>query len=114
MYICQLELCYSDILFCRVGASIPVIFSYFAEFQAQSRRGSMLAALAAFWTVGAILTSGSPDLNSPFEFLFFEVYLIDFKNIFDVKTCIHILICEWTKSFNGEPLSTLTHTHIIN
>lgn len=51
-----------------VGASIPVIFSYFAEFQAESRRGSMLAALAAFWTVGAILTSGLAWLMVPYSF----------------------------------------------
>ena len=38
----------------RVGGSIPLVWSYFAEFQSKSLRGRMLSALAAFWMIGNI------------------------------------------------------------
>jgi len=37
-----------------VGGSIPLVWSYFAEFQSKSLRGRMLSALAAFWMIGNI------------------------------------------------------------
>jgi len=37
-----------------VGGSIPVVWSYFAEFQPAARRGAMLSVLATFWMVGNI------------------------------------------------------------
>lgn len=42
----------------RLGGSAPVIWSYFAEFQPKSRRGSMLSFMAAFWTLGNIFVAG--------------------------------------------------------
>lgn len=42
----------------RVGGSIPVIFSYFSEFQPRLRRGAMISALATFWMAGNILAAG--------------------------------------------------------
>ncbi|XP_063049425.1 synaptic vesicle glycoprotein 2C [Engraulis encrasicolus] len=41
-----------------VGGSIPVIFSYFSEFQPRQRRGAMVSALATFWMAGNILAAG--------------------------------------------------------
>jgi len=41
-----------------VGGSIPLVWSYFAEFQCASRRGRMLSALAAFWMIGNITVAG--------------------------------------------------------
>jgi len=37
-----------------VGGSIPVVWTYFAEFQPSARRGSALSVLASFWMVGNI------------------------------------------------------------
>lgn len=42
----------------RLGGSGPVIWSYFAEFQPKSKRGSMLSFMAAFWTVGNLFVAG--------------------------------------------------------
>eukprot|EP00057_Strongylocentrotus_purpuratus_P001895 XP_003723431.1 PREDICTED: synaptic vesicle glycoprotein 2C isoform X1 [Strongylocentrotus purpuratus] len=41
-----------------VGGSIPVIFSYFGEFQPNNHRGKMISALSTFWMAGNILTAG--------------------------------------------------------
>ena len=41
-------------MFYRVGGSIPLVWSYFAEFQNKRIRGSMLSALATFWMIGNI------------------------------------------------------------
>ena len=42
----------------RVGGSIPVIFSYFTEFQPKEKRGMMISALATFWMFGNIIAAG--------------------------------------------------------
>lgn len=41
-----------------LGGSGPVIWSYFAEFQPKSKRGSMLSFMAAFWTLGNLFVAG--------------------------------------------------------
>ncbi|KAL3883756.1 hypothetical protein ACJMK2_029988 [Sinanodonta woodiana] len=41
-----------------VGGSMPVIFSYFTEFQPKERRGQMISALATFWMGGNIIAAG--------------------------------------------------------
>ncbi|XP_041374930.1 synaptic vesicle glycoprotein 2C-like [Gigantopelta aegis] len=41
-----------------VGGSIPVIFSYFVEFQPKDRRGTMISVLATFWMGGNIMAAG--------------------------------------------------------
>jgi len=41
-----------------VGGSIPLVWSYFAEFQCKERRGRMLSALATFWMIGNITVAG--------------------------------------------------------
>ena len=46
------------LIFSRIGGSIPVTWSYFAEFQPKDRRGSMLSFLAAFWMIGNMLVAG--------------------------------------------------------
>lgn len=48
-----------------VGGSIPVIFTYFTEFQSRSRRGSMISVLATFWMGGNILAAGLAWLVIP-------------------------------------------------
>uniref|UniRef100_A0A336JZZ8 CSON007365 protein n=1 Tax=Culicoides sonorensis TaxID=179676 RepID=A0A336JZZ8_CULSO len=48
-----------------LGGSAPVIWSYFAEFQPKSRRGSMLSFMAAFWTLGNIFVAGLAWLIIP-------------------------------------------------
>lgn len=45
-------------MFYSLGGSGPVIWSYFAEFQPKSRRGSMLSFMAAFWTIGNLFVAG--------------------------------------------------------
>ena len=42
----------------RSGGSLPVVFTYFAEFQSAERRGTMVCILAAFWMCGNILSAG--------------------------------------------------------
>lgn len=44
--------------FISLGGSGPVIWSYFAEFQPKSKRGSMLSFMAAFWTLGNLFVAG--------------------------------------------------------
>lgn len=44
----------------RIGGSIPVTWSYYAEFQPKSKRGAMLSFLASFWMVGNLLVAGKP------------------------------------------------------
>ncbi|XP_072138412.1 synaptic vesicle glycoprotein 2C isoform X2 [Mobula birostris] len=56
-----------------VGGSIPVIFSYFSEFQPQHRRGCMVSALATFWMAGNILAAGLAWLVIPRSFLSFQL-----------------------------------------
>lgn len=48
-----------------MGGSGPVIWSYFAEFQPKSKRGSMLSFMAAFWTVGNLIVAGLAWLIIP-------------------------------------------------
>ncbi|XP_073687842.1 synaptic vesicle glycoprotein 2B [Garra rufa] len=48
-----------------VGGSIPVIFSYFSEFQPRLRRGAMISALATFWMAGNIFAAGLAWLVIP-------------------------------------------------
>lgn len=43
---------------CRVGGSVPVIFSYFSEFMPRLRRGAMISCLATFWMGGNIVAAG--------------------------------------------------------
>lgn len=51
--------------FFRLGGSGPVIWSYFAEFQPKSKRGSMLSFMAAFWTFGNLFVAGLAWLIIP-------------------------------------------------
>lgn len=48
-----------------LGGSGPVIWSYFAEFQPKSKRGSMLSFMAAFWTFGNLFVAGLAWLVIP-------------------------------------------------
>lgn len=64
----KLELAIYDPFSCfdfRLGGSGPVIWSYFAEFQPKSKRGSMLSFMAAFWTLGNLFVAGLAWLIIP-------------------------------------------------
>ena len=37
---------------------MPVIFTYFGEFQPKVRRGQMISVLAMFWMAGNIMAAG--------------------------------------------------------
>ena len=41
-----------------VGGSIPVVWTYFAEFQPSNKRGAALSILASFWMVGNLTVAG--------------------------------------------------------
>jgi len=41
-----------------VGGSIPVVWTYFAEFQPSQKRGGALSFLASFWMVGNVAVAG--------------------------------------------------------
>lgn len=71
----------------RLGGSGPVIFSYFAEFQPKSKRGSMLSFMAAFWTLGNLFVAGLAWLIIPQD--------IGFKNEYFTYNSwrIFLLIC---------------------
>ncbi|XP_026856386.2 synaptic vesicle glycoprotein 2B isoform X2 [Electrophorus electricus] len=65
---------------CSVGGSIPVIFSYFSEFQPRMRRGAMISALATFWMAGNLLAAGAAWLIIPKTFLHIELGWLDFQS----------------------------------
>ena len=39
-----------------VGGSIPVVWTYYAEFQPSARRGEALSILASFWMIGRLIS----------------------------------------------------------
>ncbi|XP_072528481.1 synaptic vesicle glycoprotein 2B isoform X2 [Salminus brasiliensis] len=63
-----------------VGGSIPVIFSYFSEFQPKQHRGAMISALATFWMAGNILAAGAAWLVIPRTFLHVDLGWLDFQS----------------------------------
>ncbi|KAL4622781.1 synaptic vesicle glycoprotein 2C-like [Arapaima gigas] len=63
-----------------VGGSIPVIFSYFSEFQPRKRRGMMISALATFWMAGNILAAGLAWLIIPSSFSGFWLGSLHFQS----------------------------------
>lgn len=63
-----------------VGGSIPVIFSYFSEFQPRHRRGAMISALATFWMAGNILAAGLAWWVIPSTAVRFQLGSLDFQS----------------------------------
>uniref|UniRef100_UPI00398F7C3A synaptic vesicle glycoprotein 2C n=1 Tax=Pristiophorus japonicus TaxID=55135 RepID=UPI00398F7C3A len=63
-----------------VGGSLPVIFSYFSEFQPRNKRGSMVSALATFWMAGNILAAGLAWLVIPRTSLAFQLGYVHFQS----------------------------------
>ncbi|XP_060709635.1 synaptic vesicle glycoprotein 2B isoform X1 [Hemiscyllium ocellatum] len=63
-----------------VGGSIPVIFSYFSEFQPRNKRGCMVSALATFWMAGNILAAGLAWLVIPRASMSFQLGSIHFQS----------------------------------
>ncbi|CAL1528129.1 unnamed protein product [Lymnaea stagnalis] len=54
-----------------VGGSMPVVFTYYTEFQHKTRRGSMISLLATFWMAGNIVAAGLAWIVIPLEYLSF-------------------------------------------
>lgn len=60
---CALVQTFWELILCRticglgVGGSIPILFSYYAEFLPSSSRGKSITVLAAFWMVGSIIVA---------------------------------------------------------
>lgn len=54
-----------------VGGSMPVVFSYYTEFQHKSRRGAMISLLATFWMAGNIIAASLAWLVIPREYISF-------------------------------------------
>ncbi|XP_059149760.1 synaptic vesicle glycoprotein 2C-like isoform X2 [Physella acuta] len=52
-----------------VGGSMPVVFTYYTEFQHKSRRGAMISVLATFWMAGNIIAAGLAWVVIPREYL---------------------------------------------
>jgi len=50
-----------------VGGSIPLVWTYFGEFQCKSRRGRMLSALAAFWMIGNVTVAALAWAIIPYQ-----------------------------------------------
>ncbi|XP_043933745.1 synaptic vesicle glycoprotein 2C-like [Protopterus annectens] len=63
-----------------VGGSMPVIFSYFSEFQPRKKRGAMISALATFWMAGNILAAGLAWLVIPNTTLNFHIGTLQFQS----------------------------------
>lgn len=59
-----------------LGGSGPVIWSYFAEFQPKSRRGSMLSFMAAFWSLGNICVAGLAWIIIPSSIGFVTSFMV--------------------------------------
>uniref|UniRef100_A0A1L8DEM5 Putative transporter major facilitator superfamily n=2 Tax=Nyssomyia neivai TaxID=330878 RepID=A0A1L8DEM5_9DIPT len=59
-----------------LGGSGPVIWSYFAEFQPKSKRGSMLSFMAAFWTLGNLFVAGLAWLIIPSTIGLYTPYFV--------------------------------------
>lgn len=73
-----------------VGGSIPIVWSYFAEFQPKSKRGGMLSFLAAFWMIGNIVVAGIAWLVIPADI----GYDTEDPNEFEYNSWrIFVLIC---------------------
>ena len=58
-------------LFFSVGAALPVLFSYYAEFLPSNLRGPMVEALASFLLLGNIMAAGGAWSIIPREIISF-------------------------------------------
>ncbi|XP_050395730.1 synaptic vesicle glycoprotein 2C [Patella vulgata] len=63
---------------CGIGGSVPVIFSYFAEFQQKSHRGTMLSVLTLLWMSGNVVESGLAWIILPDQ-VGFTTSVIDYR-----------------------------------
>ncbi|KAG1663264.1 Synaptic vesicle glycoprotein 2B [Nymphon striatum] len=97
-----------------VGGSIPLVWSYFAEFQPNKQRASQMCLLAGFWMVGNIVTSGLgwliiPHTNigyfSPhFVFNSWRIFIVS-CSIFSISSAL-LLFC-----FPKSPIFLMQHGH---
>ncbi|XP_076309059.1 synaptic vesicle glycoprotein 2C-like isoform X6 [Tachypleus tridentatus] len=94
---CDLHLTSSDkgwlsaIIF--IGGSIPVVWSYFAEFQTEESRPHQMCLLASFWMVGNIVTAGLAWIIIPLNHVgyFSDDFVFDSWRIF-VVACSSVAI----------------------
>ncbi|XP_040580858.1 synaptic vesicle glycoprotein 2A isoform X2 [Lepeophtheirus salmonis] len=86
-----------------VGGSIPLVWSYFAEFQPKDRRGSMLSMLANFWMVGNVAVAGLAWIIVPQEIGFhFENFTFNSWRIFTLCCGVPSLIASICLTFFPE------------
>ncbi|XP_076309051.1 synaptic vesicle glycoprotein 2C-like isoform X2 [Tachypleus tridentatus] len=76
-----------------VGGSIPVVWSYFAEFQTEESRPHQMCLLASFWMVGNIVTAGLAWIIIPLNHVgyFSDDFVFDSWRIF-VVACSSVAI----------------------
>ncbi|CAB4055399.1 SV2 [Lepeophtheirus salmonis] len=86
-----------------LGGSIPLVWSYFAEFQPKDRRGSMLSMLANFWMVGNVAVAGLAWIIVPQEIGFhFENFTFNSWRIFTLCCGVPSLIASICLTFFPE------------
>ena len=112
-----------------VGGSMPVIFTYFTEFQHKSWRGSMISLLATFWMAGNIIAAGLAWIVIPAENLSFETTDFTFNSwrlyialctVPSLSSAIFFVLMPESPKFllqkrrEQEAISVLTHVHKVN
>lgn len=51
----------------RVGGALPIIFTYFCEFQPKNKRGVMISLLATCWMSGNIIAAGNTFFSTKYR-----------------------------------------------
>ena len=76
-----------------VGGSIPVIWSYFSEFQPTPIRGRMLSIIATFWMIGQLVFSGIGWALLPHTFIRFAVSSTYIFSVWRIFVALSTLLC---------------------
>lgn len=74
-----------------------MIWSYFAEFQPKSKRGSMLSFMAAFWTFGNLIVAGMAwliiPLSESISSTILSYFMLNNVTIFNRYRCSYAILC---------------------
>ena len=81
-----------------VGGSIPVVWSYYAEFQPSSRRGAALSVLASFWMVGNLTVAGLAWAVIPSHLGWTDPGAFQYNSWRWVQSYLVVTIITWTSS----------------
>jgi len=76
----------------RAGGSLPVICSYYAEFQPMYRRGRMICFLLSFWMVGSVLAAGIGNTIIIYLFICSQKFDLLCKIAFYIGTIIDVFL----------------------